>query len=191
MNCINFIKERLNSKWKDSYSYEFTLTSSKKISPIELQSIEDKFNISFPNDYIQFVSEVGLCRLDARWQGEGGPNTFFSMLTPEQIIEILNAYKIWTDEHTYFDESDEDELEIKKVQQSLRNNLIPFQYYGDETAWDFYCFVKHKIYKSNFQIIVAYHDDDELDLWFEGENSEKIWGFGQHIFNWIETCKVR
>ena len=186
MNSIDFIKQRLNSKWTDSNGYEFTLTSGVRIQPEELHTLENRLGVSFPNDYIQFVTEIGLCRLDGRWEGKGDPSTFFSMLAPDQIAEIISAYKIWTDEYTYFDE---DEQEIKKVQQSIRNILIPFQYFGDETAWNFYCFVPNKIYYSKLQVIVAYHDDDELDCWFQGDKSDKIWGFDEHIIDWIKSSE--
>lgn len=189
MRSIDFIKEHLNSKWMNSEGYEFTLVIDRIIKPKELYALEKELKITFPKDYIQFVSEIGLCRLVGRWEGKGEPQTFYSMLEPNKILEVMDAYKVWTDEHTYFDEEDEDEQKNQKNQQSIRNVLIPFQYYGDETSWDFYSFVPTKVNDSRCQVIVAYHDDDELDCWFDNDNSDKIWGFEEHISDWITSTK--
>jgi len=189
MESIDFIREILNSKWINDYGYEYTLVAGEKVKPNEFYILEKELNIVFPKDFIQVVSEIGLCRLDARWEGKGDPGAHYSMLSPGEIREIITAYKKWTDDYTYFDENDEEEQEIKKIQQSIRDTLIPFQYYGDGTEWDFYCFVPAKEKNSKCQVIIAYHDDDEIDNWFEDEDLEKVWGFQEHVIDWIDNTK--
>lgn len=169
--------------WISSYSETCCILVLSKVSECDLRGLENKYKIKFPTDYIEFVTKTGLYSVQCQFDGRG-PSRIESMLHPTQIEEILDCFAVWTIEHNSSGENE-------KEQQKIRNDLIPFQYCGNETSLDVYCFVQNREHNGELQVIVAYHDDDELQLWFNQKHEDKIWGFSSHLENWQKKMKER
>lgn len=147
----------------------------------ELARIEKALGWSFPQAYLQCVTEVGLLHLDSYWD-EWGPQNDGRFLTPAEISEILAAFTTWVEDCC---SEFEEDPEGAAAEQAVRDTLVPFQFIGDGTSRDVYCFVRGDEREGEVRIIPAYHDDEDMGEWEKQEDARRIYGFADHVQNWL------
>ncbi|MFK7984974.1 MAG: hypothetical protein AB8I08_03010 [Sandaracinaceae bacterium] len=158
--------------------YSTVLRLDAPITRDSLSEVEEATGYRFPEAYVRCVTEIGLPYLEvSRDRGEHsfGPLPESRMLLPSEQLEILSAFKTWVVNCT----SDFDDDPVAAAEEQARwDAFIPFQFLGDGSATDVYCFVRGDERDGLPRVVAAYHDDDACD---EEEEDERIYGFFAHL----------
>jgi len=172
----------LRERDADGHRLGYRLVLGPPASVSELRQIEESLGWKFPEDYMDCATEVGLAHVDSYLDGYG-PQLDDRMLAPTEITEILAAFSTWVEDCC---SEFVDDPEGAAREQAIRDTLIPFQFVGDGTAWDVYCFVRGEEQEGLVRVIPAYHDDEEMTEWANEEPANRSYGFEAHVQSWID-----
>jgi hypothetical protein len=187
MNVLtDLLRSELDVRREQAEGAVTVLRAGERASREALEEIEARLGWRFPVDYVECITKRGILHLDRFGQTSGtpwGPLVYDRMLSPAEVGEILDAFATWVEDCCA---EFEDDPEGAAAEQGVRDMLVPFQFVGDGTAWDVYCFVRGDTRGTEVRVIPAYHDDEEMTEWAGQAEVDRVYGFTAHLRDWLE-----
>ncbi len=159
MRTVIEIINEANNKFKElGLEQSFKVSKPQKLSNIE--KIEKKFKIKFPDDYKNFITTFGLLHFDL--YGDGNNENWNKMLGKEDDMEMQ------------IEELQETLIDDQGIDENIAKKIIPFQYLVDDGLQEYYVF---RYVNDNINVFNLNEQWDRL----EDEDSEYASTFTEHI----------
>lgn len=178
------VNKLMDLQWKNTHEHLCSFVLTSKVTLKEIKDIEEVIGKRLPEDYVWFVTKIGLFYIHEKLgKMEWKTNR---MLSPQEMMITFKSFQSWIAEDDFGDEPDEIDYAISE--QKIRSQLLPFQYIGDGSATDVYCFSLSESNQDGNFVVAAYHDDYELSIvWEKRKKMSLIYGFSNHFLSWATS----